>query len=255
MSLPQALLLFLLAGIAGAQNSVAGGGSFITVPALIFTHVLPIQANATNTVALLPGSVASIFPYRDALDTERRTLIVLSAISVGGGVLGAIVLLNTSQSDFLIILPFLLLFATIVFAVGGPLTTWLRRGGKVRGPRWFALAGVSVLQFVVSLYGGFFGGGIGILMLASLSLMGMRNIRTMNALKVVLASFINSVAAITFILRDVVEWPQALVMMAGAILGGGGGAALARKIPGGYIRAYVIIVGLAMSAIFFVRAH
>src|SRR5690348_13908150 len=170
MSLPQALLLFGIALVAGAQNSVAGGGSFLTVPTLIFTGVLPIQANATNTVALWPGAVASIPPYRDALDTERLTLVVLSVISIIGGILGAVVLLRTPQDAFLRILPFLLLGATILFAVGGPVVSKLRLNGKAHGPRWLGLAGVTLVQFVVALYGGFFGGGIGILMLATLSL-------------------------------------------------------------------------------------
>jgi uncharacterized membrane protein YfcA len=255
MSLPQALLLFGIALLAGAQNSVAGGGSFLTVPVLIFTGVLPKQANATNTLALWPGTVASIPPYRDALVTERLTLVMLSSVSVIGGVLGAIVLLKTPQDAFLRILPFLLLGATILFAIGSPLTSLFRRAGKARGPRWFTLAWASLVQFFVSLYGGFFGGGIGILMLATLSLMGMRNIHTMNALKVVLASFINSVAMLTFIFAGLVEWPQALVMMAGAIIGGWGGASVARKIDGRYIRVYVIIVGLAMSLVLFLRAR
>jgi uncharacterized membrane protein YfcA len=255
MSLPQAMLLFVIALIAGAQNSVAGGGSFLTVPTLIFTGMLPIQANATNTVALWPGTLASIPPYRDALDTERRTLLLLSAISVVGGILGALILINTPQNAFLLILPFLLLGATILFAVGGPLTARLQRSGKMRLPHWLVLAGVSLAQFVVALYGGFFGGGIGILMLATLSLMGMRNIHTMNALKVVLAGCVNSVALLTFIFAGIVEWPQALVMMAGAIIGGWGGASLARKVDERYIRVYVIVVGLVMSVVLFARAH
>lgn len=254
MTFPQALLLFAVALLAGAQNSVAGGGSFLTVPVLIFTGMLPIQANATNTVALWPGSVAAIPPYRDALDTERGTLVLLSIISIVGGILGAIILLKTPQDAFLHILPYLLLVATILFAIGGPVTTRLRKSGKTIGPRWLVVGGISVVQFVVALYGGFFGGGIGILMLAALSLMGMRNIHTMNALKVVLASAINSVALITFIIAGIVEWPQALVMTVGAIIGGWGGATVARKIDERYIRIYVILVGVAMTIALFIRA-
>lgn len=254
MTFPQAILLFAIALLAGAQNSVAGGGSFLTVPALIFTGVLPIQANATNTVALWPGTVASIPPYRDALETERGTLILLSIISTIGGIVGAVILLKTPQGVFLLMLPFLMLVATILFAVGGPLTARLRKSGKMAGPRWLMLAGVSVLQFVVAIYGGFFGGGIGILMLATLSLMGMRNIHTMNALKVVLTTCINGIALFTFIFAGIVEWPQALVMMVGAIIGGFGGASVARKIDERYIRIYVILVGIAVSIALFIRA-
>lgn len=254
MTFPQAILLFAIALLAGAQNSVAGGGSFLTVPALIFTGVLPIQANATNTVALWPGTVASIPPYRDALETERGTLILLSIVSTIGGIVGAVILLKTPQGVFLLMLPFLMLVATILFAVGGPLTARLRKSGKMAGPRWLMLAGVSVLQFVVAIYGGFFGGGIGILMLATLSLMGMRNIHTMNALKVVLTTCINGIALFTFIFAGIVEWPQALVMMVGAIIGGFGGASVARKIDERYIRIYVILVGIAVSIALFIRA-
>ena len=254
MSFPQAVLLFAVALVAGAQNSVAGGGSFLTVPTMIFTGMLPIQANATNTVALWPGTVAAIPPYRDALETERGTLVYLSIISIIGGILGALILLETPQGVFLLILPFLMLVATVLFAVGGRMTARLRMSGKVVGPRWLVLASVGALQFVVSLYGGFFGGGIGILMLATLSLMGMRNIHTMNALKVVLASCINSVALLTFIVKGIVVWPQALVMMVAAIIGGWGGATLARKIDERYIRIYVIVVGVVMTIALFVYA-
>jgi hypothetical protein len=251
MSLPQAMLLFVIALIAGAQNSVAGGGSFLTVPTLIFTGMLPIQANATNTVALWPGTLASIPPYRDALDTERRTLLLLSAISVVGGVLGALILINTPQDAFLLILPFLLLGATILFAVGGPLTARLQRSGKMRLPHWLVLTGVSLAQFVVALYGGFFGGGIGIMMLAALSLLGMTDIHAMNALKVVLASIINGVAVIAFAIAGAIFWPQALLMAVGAILGGYGGAALAHRVAPQYVRRLVIAVGLLLSVYFF----
>jgi uncharacterized membrane protein YfcA len=255
MTLLHAILLFVIALIAGAQNSVAGGGSFLTVPTLIFTGVLPIQANATNTVALWPGTVAAIPPYRGSLNTERRTLLLLSVISIAGGVLGAFILLKTPQNAFLHILPFLLLGSTLLFAFGAPLTAKLRSAGKSRAPGWLSVVGVALIQFIVSIYGGYFGGGIGILMLAMLSLMGMSNIHTMNALKVVLASCINLVALITFIFAGVVEWPQALVMMVGAILGGWGGASLALKINGRYIRIYVIAVGLAMTVALFVKAQ
>ncbi|HEU5348765.1 MAG TPA: sulfite exporter TauE/SafE family protein [Ktedonobacterales bacterium] len=255
MSFPEALLLFFVALAAGAQNSVAGGGSFLTVPTLIFTGMLPIQANATNTVALWPGAIASIHPYRDALDTARRTLLLLSAVSIVGGILGALILIHTPQNAFLQILPFLLLGATALFAFGSPVVARLRNASKASAPRWVTSAGGALLQFIVSLYGGFFGGGIGILMLATLSLTGMRNIHTMNALKVVLASCINSVALITFIFAGIVEWPQAAVMMVGAIIGGWGGASLARKIDERYIRIYIIVVGVAMSIALFVRAQ
>lgn len=255
MDIGQAAVLCLTALLAGAQNSVAGGGSFLTVPVLIFSGVLPIQANATSTVALWPGSVASIYPYRDALDTERWALYFLGGISVVGGILGAIILLRTPQGAFLRILPWMLLGATLLFTFGGPLTARLRARKTERppAPRWLSLGLLGVFQFAVALYGGFFGGGIGILMLAMLVLTGMTNIHTMNALKVILASCINAVAVVTFVIAGKVYWPEAIVMTAGAIVGGFFGALVARRIPQRYVRWYVTIVGLVMTVILFLR--
>jgi len=156
MTLPHAVLLFGVAILAGALNSVAGGGSFFSFPALVFTGVPAIQANATNTIALWPGSVASVGAYRNELTGQRRLLIILGMASVVGGTLGALVLLHTPPSTFTALIPWLLLLATLLFAVGGKLTGMLREQVKARpsSPR-AALAGIVGLQFVIALYGGF----------------------------------------------------------------------------------------------------
>lgn len=274
MTILQGAALFFAAMLAGALNSVAGGGSFISFPTLLFTGVPAINANATNTVAVWPGSLASIPPYRKDLQHERRELILFSIVSVFGGVLGAMVLLNTSQTLFERMVPWLLLIATLIFAFGARVTQWMRRllpgAGNAQASMKEEAAGdtdadaplriapgrliiVMVIQFIISLYGGFFGGGIGIMMLAGFALLGMREIHAMNALKVVLASIINGVAMIVFVLRDAVYWPQALVMIVGAIIGGYGGASLAHLIPSLYVRRFVITVGLAISAYFFFK--
>jgi hypothetical protein len=253
MTLPQAIVLAAVALLAGAINSVAGGGSFLTFPTLILTGVPPVQANATNTVALWPGIVASIGAYRHEL-AGRRDFLALAAISLAGGILGAYLLLHTPQSTFTQLIPFLLLFATLLFAFGGRIALALRnRMGKSRASSRAVTVIVAVLQFVIAVYGGYFGGGIGILMLASLALMGMENMHQMNAVKTVLAACINGVAVVTFIIARAVFWPQAIVMTVGAIAGGYGGATLARRLPPRWIRWFVIAVGLGVSAYFFLK--
>jgi uncharacterized membrane protein YfcA len=274
MDILQIILLFAAAAIAGALNSVAGGGSFISFPMLVATGIPSIQANATNTVALWPGSAASVGAYRDELNTQRRVLVPLCTISVIGGLLGAIVLLNTPAATFDKLIPFLLAFATLVFAFSGRISRWIRErsGGKQDqqngqaeqeislelkdgGPSLFTLVGVCLLQLIVATYGGFFGAGIGIMMLAVLSLMGMENIHKMNALKTLLATFINGVATLSFILAGKVYWPQALLMIVGSILGGYYGAYYAKKVDPVLVRRFVIVVGCVLTVFFFIRAR
>src|SRR5438876_6169170 len=255
MTILQICILFIAAVLGGMLNSVAGGGTFIALPALIFTGVPPINANATSTVALWPGSVASIWAYRLEMAKQRRVLvIVLGVTSLVGGVLGAELLVHTSQSTFVKLLPYLLLLATVLFAVSGPVTTRLRRRSKgSERLSWLVLVGIAFLQLIIAIYGGYFGGGIGILMLATLGLMGMENIHEMNAMKTLLATFINGVALVIFVIRDVVAWPQAIVMILGAIIGVYGGAYFARKIDQRWVRGFVIVVGVSMTIYFFVR--
>ncbi len=255
MTIFQACILFIAAILGGTLNSVAGGGSFIAFPALIFTGVPPINANATNTVALWPGSVASVSAYRKELAAQnRRLLFVLSSTSLVGGVLGALLLLHTPQTTFVRLIPFLLLLATLLFTFSGPITSWLRRHTVPKDKlSWLTLSGIALSQLVVAVYGGYFGGGIGILMLATLGLMGMENIHEMNALKTVLQSCINGVAVITFIIAGAVAWPQAILMVVGAIVGGFGGAYYARRIDQRWVRLFVTAVGVGMTIYFFLR--
>jgi uncharacterized protein len=254
MTAPHALLLFFAAVLGGALNSVAGGGSFISFPALVFTGAPVIPANATNTVALWPGSVASAGAYRREMVTAGRLLLLLCSVSVFGGYLGALLLLGTRPATFKALLPWLMLAATLLFTFGGEVTKRLRtRIPTHKAPSWMGTVGVCLLQFVISVYGGYFGGGIGILMLATLALMGMTDIHTMNALKTVLASLINGIAVVTFVAAKQVLWAQASVMIVGAILGGYAGASLARRLNPGAVRTFVIVVGFAMTAAFFWR--
>jgi uncharacterized membrane protein YfcA len=257
MTFLQFFLLFLAAVLGGALNSVAGGGSFITFPSLIFAGIGAKIANATSTVALWPGSLASATAYRKELALVNRLLLmVLVGTSLVGGVLGAILLLRTSQSTFVQLIPYLLLLATLLFAFSGPVTSLLRKRAQATQKTHLSrlkLAGISLVQLVVATYGGYFGGGIGIMMLASLGLMGMENIHEMNALKTVLQASINGVAVITFIVAGAVVWPQAIIMILGGIAGGFAGAYYARKLDQRLVRAFVILVGTGLTIYFFLK--
>jgi uncharacterized protein len=255
MTFFQGCVLFIAAILGGTLNAVAGGGTFITLPSLIFTGVPPTNANASSTVALWPGAIASIWAYRKELAKQRRSIILLlGGTSLIGGVLGAELLINTSQSTFVKLLPYLLLVATVLFALSGPITTRLRKNAPAKKRQsWLMLVGIALLQLVIAIYGGYFGGGIGILMLATLGLMGMEDIHEMNSMKTLLAATINGAAVVIFVMRGVVVWPQTILMMVGAIIGGYGGAYFARKIDQRWVRGFVIVVGVSMTIYFFVR--
>jgi len=264
MTLTNAILLFFAALVAGGLNSVAGGGSFISFPTLTFTGVPLIPANATNTIALWPGSVASVGAYRRELARQNRTVVILlSIISLIGGLLGAILLIRTPPQTFARLLPFLMLIATLLFTFGGSVTKRLRERFNAKDISDPAnhhigvpmLVMIGTIQLIIATYGGYFGGGIGILMLASFALMGMQNIHTMNGLKTLMASFINGIAVVAFIINGLIVWPEALVMICGAIIGGYGGASVAQKMPPKLVRRFVIVVGIVMTIYFFYRYY
>lgn len=235
------------------MNSVAGGGSFLSFPALLFTGMPPIQANATNTMALWPGTVASVGAYRNELRGEKaRMLLPLIITGVVGGVCGAVVLLKTPQATFLRLIPYLLLAATVLFAISGPVTRFIRsRSSHIANRSRLAVIGAALLQLTIAVYIGFFGAGAGILMLAMLAIMGVENIHTMNAYKTVLAGVCNGIAILTFIAAGAIVWPQAILMLIGAVLGGYFGAYFAQKMDPAHVRYTVIATGAAMSVYFF----
>ena len=255
MSLAQAGFLFAAAFVAGVLNAVAGGGSFISFPALLFTAMPPINANATNTAALWPGTVASTGAYRREFTGEIRKLLPpLVAASLLGGLLGAGLLLRTPQATFMRLVPWLLLVATSLFASSGRVSAWIREHSvRLTGSTRLATAGGVLLQLLIAVYIGFFGAGVGILVLAMLALMGVQNIHAMNGMRVLLVSVANAVAIISFVVAKVIFWPQALLMLVGASLGGYGGAYFARRMNPKRVRQFVIVVGFAMSAYFFIR--
>jgi uncharacterized protein len=256
--IPHPLFLFFAALLGGTVNSVAGGGSFISFPALLFTGMAPIPANATNTVALWPGTAAGAVAYRNAFTSETRQLLPpLLGTCMIGGVLGAVILLRTPPATFLRLVPWLLLVATLLFVFSGRITTWIRgRTGHTAGdkklPRGLFLSGLFI-QLVIAMYVGYFGAGTGILVLALLALLGMENIHAMNGIKTLLVSVANGVAIVAFVWAGVVVWPQALLMIVGAAAGGYGGAYWAQKMNPQHVRRLVIAIGFAMAAYFFWR--
>jgi uncharacterized membrane protein YfcA len=248
------VFLFLAAALGGALNSVAGGGSFIAFPALLFTGVPPIPANATNTIALWSGSAASGGAYRSRLDVPRRVMIPLLAASLIGGLVGAYLLLKTPAHTFMRVLPWLTLGATLLFAFGRKLAGG-RRSVIEHEATLAALATATLFQLCVAVYGGYFGGGMGIVMLAMLATLGMTDIHAMNALKSVMGSVINGVAVITFIAARAVYWRHGIIMIVGAIAGGYLGAHYAMKLPQVWIRWFVVGVGAGMTVYFFWKSY
>jgi uncharacterized membrane protein YfcA len=249
------LFFLLFAGIlGGALNAVAGGGSFIAFPALMFSGVPPIQANATNTVALWVGVTASSGAYRKRLNLSRRLMVPLAVTSIIGGVAGAFLLLRTPADRFLRVLPWLMLGATLLFVLGGRLSRG-SKSGLAHDASTMAIAVAAIFELIVAVYGGYFGGGVGIMNLAMLAALGMTDIHAMNALKVVLGGIINAMAVVTFIVARAIAWKPAAIMTAGAIIGGYFGAHYAQKLPQSWIRAFVIVVGTAMTIYFFWRAY
>jgi hypothetical protein len=254
MTFSHAILLFVAALLAGAMNSVAGGGSFFSFPALIFTGVPPIPANATNTVAVWPGSLASVFSYWQRLPRSPRVMVPLITISLIGGVAGAVVLLHTPQATFMHLVPYLFGVATLLFAFGKRLTGKLGHVIKRTGPpSWPTIAGLTLAQFFIAVYGGFFGGGMGILMLAMLEMIHIDDIHAMNGLKALLGTAINGAAVVTFIAAKQVVWPQGILMIIAAVIGGYGGAHYAQKLDPRWVRATVIAVGTGMTIYFLWR--
>jgi len=246
-------LSYLASGfLAGAVNSVAGGGSMLTFPTMLAFGMAPITANATNTVALIPGSASAFWGYRDALAGSRSLVLAMALPSLVGGVLGASLALRAGDARFTALVPWLLLGATGLFALHEPLARYLKLADDAPrgGASWAAL---MLFQVAVATYGGFFGAGIGILMLAALGLMGVRDVHRANGLKNLAAVCINGVAALTFVAGGHIAWTEAAVMATGALLGGAIGAGTARRVGPRAVRRAVMAIGVALALAMFAR--
>jgi len=244
------MLVLVIAGFAaGALNAVAGGGTFISFPALVWIGIPPVMANATATLTALPGYAGSAWAFRRDMEAEGPiSLRLMLGIAVLGGLLGALLLTVTSDEAFMGLVPWLLLVATAVFAAG----PWLLP--RLAGGAGLGLAGAVGVLLAVSVYGGYFNGGLGIMLLAAFGLMGFKNLHGMNGLKNVLSALLSLVSAVTLALAGLIAWKSALVLALATTVGGYTGAALARKITNlALLRAGIVAVGLIMTILFFMK--
>jgi hypothetical protein len=254
----------LAALIGGAMNSIAGGGTLVTFPALVALGVPQLQANATSTVALWPGALGSMWGYRRQLVGIRTWALGFAIPSVIGGAVGALLLLRTPAERFAALVPWLVLGATLLFTTQRPIMRWVQRArvptnvGAVDQPGETSVAtdrspglGVLLFQFFVAIYGGYFGAGIGILMLAALGFVGFANIHRMNGIKNWGGLCINAVAATMFAFSNLVNWPVALAMAAGATAGGYLGSRTAQRVPQELVRTAVIVIGFTSGILLF----
>ncbi|HYM59258.1 MAG TPA: sulfite exporter TauE/SafE family protein [Thermoanaerobaculia bacterium] len=246
---PGEITVIVLAALAaGMINSIAGGGTLISFPALLWIGRDPIMANATNTVALWPGSLAGMIGFRRELATVRRWMLLLMIPALAGGALGAVLLLHTSSSTFKRLVPFLILGATLLLAFQEVIARSFRIVATAHeNPTTGWVVFAFSFQFLVGIYGGYFGAGIGILMLAALGLIGLTDLHQMNGLKNLLAICINGVAAIYFALSGAVHWPDAAIMAVASIAGGYIGARVARRLGRKFVRGAVVAIGLIMT--------
>jgi uncharacterized membrane protein YfcA len=247
-------MILVLVGVAafaaGFVNALAGGGSFLTFPALMAAGLSPIAANASSAVALYPGQIATAFLARDGLVAasrdERIDVPLLSLVSLVGGLVGGLLLLVTPDAIFRRIVPWLILFATLVFATGNVTRASARKSHLGR-------RGIALAQGLVSIYGGYFGGGIGILMLAVLTLFGLRDLWLMNSLKILLAVLMNTAAVVAFVVAGLVDWPSTTIGAIGALAGGFAGIHAARRTPTWILKGFVVLIGVALTTYFFIE--
>jgi len=254
MPVTEILGLMLAAAAGGAINAVAGGGTLVTFPTLLFFGTPPVVANATSTLALVVGTSGGIYGYRKHLDPVKPWLWRFVPISLIGGFIGALLLTRTSNETFARLVPFLILFATVLFLLQGVFRRVAgleARDSDAEGRH--TVWGAVLFQFAVAIYGGYFGAGIGILMLASLGFIGLHNIHEMNTLKTILASLINFIAATWFVLAGLIHWPKAGIMIVGALAGYFLGAHYAQRIPQVRVRQIITAIGFILSAVTFYK--
>ena len=249
MTIFELSLLASASFIAGIINSIAGGGSFLTFPALVFTGVPTIAANATSAVAVFPGYLSGALGFAKELkEYPKSKFLLLITLSIMGGIGGSLLLLITPASVFSYIIPWLLGFATLLFAFGDFVTRWAKKNSNSNG----FLGNLTTL--IVCIYGGYFNGGLGIILLALFSTLGMRDIHLMNGLKNIMSFALSAASVVTFAIAGIVFWQQAIIMMIAATIGGYFGVVVARKLSKDTIRMIIVIIGLIMTVIFGIKA-
>jgi uncharacterized protein len=253
------MILCVAAVLAGAVNSVAGGGTLLTFPALAWvlgpSAAAAVAANATSTVALFPGSLAAMWGYRRELSGSRKLITLLIVPSLVGGALGTWLVVTQPAKVFQTLVPWLILVATVLFLLQPTITKWTGIGQPHEQPSTSTRLGIVALQFLIAVYCGYFGAGIGILMLSALALMGLSNIHHMNAVKTLLASGINGMSVAVFLWSDQVRWEYAVPMILSAIVGGFAGASVARRLDKNVVRYTVVTIGLLLSVYYLVQVY
>lgn len=257
MEASQILLVGAGAFLAGGMNAIAGGGTFFSFPALLAAGVPPVMANASNTVGLCPASLVSAWAYRREALRHGKWAVLLMIVSFLGGICGGLLLLATSNAAFSRLIPWLLLLATALFAFSGQvskLVQWAKGGAGGNAPaRNPGGPGGALFQFIVAVYGGFFGAGMGILTLAALSIQGFEDIQEINALKNLTSGINYFVSSATFIIAGAISWPHTGVMLVTATAGGYVGAAFARRLPAPWLKRLVVAVGASLTVIYFAK--
>lgn len=253
-------VIALGAFMAGGMNAMAGGGTFFSFPALLAAGVPPVMANASNTVSLWPASVSSAWRYRREIARHGKLAVLLALVSMLGGLTGGLLLLSTSNAAFSKQIPWLLLIATSLFAFStqvSRLVAWskVKLGGKAGVERKPGRPAGALFQFLVAVYGGFFGAGMGILTLAALSIQGFEDMQELNALKNLTSAANYTVAAATFVIAGAISWPHTLVMLVTALAGGYAGASLARRLPSLWLKRLVVAVGATLTLIYFAKTY
>lgn len=254
MTATEIAILGLSGMIAGIMNSAAGGGTFVAFPALIFLGISPIQANATATIATWPGTISTLIAYREELKDQYAKIPKLAILSTIGGAIGSTVLLFISNKFFSDLVPYLLLIATLFFTARPTINRWIQSNKSIQAHTFLYVGSLQILFILICIYGGFFGAGMGIMLLAIFGLMGMQNMHQMNALRSVIGACTNTITIIIFIVAGLVHWPQAIVMGVGTMLGGYTSARYFRRLSPEWMRKAVIIIAWAMTIYFFVRS-
>ena len=249
MEIYEVVLLITASFFAGIINSIAGGGSFLTFPALVFAGVPTIAANATSAVAVFPGYLSGALGFAKELKAfPKSKFLLLITLSIMGGIGGSLLLLITPASVFSYIIPWLLGFATLLFAFGDFVAKWAKKNSNSNG----FLGNLTTL--IVCIYGGYFNGGLGIILLALFSTLGMRDIHLMNGLKNIMSFALSAASVVTFAIAGIVFWQQAIIMMIAATIGGYFGVVVVRKLSKNTIRTIIVIIGLVMTVIFGIKA-
>tara|TARA_R110000868_G_scaffold81946_2_gene231732 strand:+ start:42760 stop:43530 length:771 start_codon:yes stop_codon:yes gene_type:complete len=254
MELLNFTVLFLAAICGGALNAVAGGGGFIAYPSLLFCNIPPINANGISTVALWPGNIASAFSFKKDIRLSSKFILYFAAAISFGGLIGAYLFLNTSSKTFSSLVPFFLLFTWFLFVFSDKLRSYFSThttSFNLIKPNFSHL----IFMFLIGIYGGYFGAGLGMIILTAFSLIGLKNLNEMNGIKVILVSFNNGIAAITYVFSGIIVWDYALIMVAGALIGGFYGAKLTRQIKQETLKKFVIVVGAVITVILFCKEY